>query len=221
MFVSDLSNMKFGKLIVVGRDYSYKSSKHTKWICKCECGNVKSIFRNSLISGDCKSCGCQANKGTKGINKTHGLSQSRIYKEWARMKARCRSNSKDAKTYYNRGICVCAEWQNNFDSFYSWAINNGYNDSLSLDRIDNNKGYSPNNCQWISIKEQQSHKSNTLYVFYQGKEWCLHTLCNQLNFPYKTAQKRYYRMKQKGLPIDSDKLFAPIQENKIAIKYRK
>ena len=217
----DIVGLKFGALTVIERDYSYVSNKHTKWICKCECGNVKSIFRNSLISGACKSCGCQANKGTKGINKTHGLSQSRIFKEWAGMKSRCRPNSKNAKTYYKRGITVCDEWKSDFMSFYNWAMQSGYSDNLSLDRIDNDKGYYPENCQWIDIKLQQSHKTNTLYVKFKGELWCLHTLCRKIDFPYQTALRRYNRMMKKSGIIDTDKLFEPIHTDKIAFRYRK
>lgn len=157
----------------------------------------------------------------KGINKTHGLSKTHIYLEWLYMRNRCKPNTKNSKTYFERGITVCKEWQSDFLSFYKWAINNGYDDSLSLDRIDNDKGYYPENCRWITIEEQQSNKSNTVKVLYKGKWYCLRTLCTLINFPYKTAHKRYTRMKRKGLPIDTDKLFSPIQTNKISFRYRK
>lgn len=216
---SNIIGQKFGLLTVIDRDYSYKNPKHTKWICICDCGNQKSVFRNSLISGKTRSCGCLQNKGTKGINQTHGLSKTRIYKEWLSMRKRCKPDSSDAKNYYNRGIKVCDEWQNDFISFYNWAINNGYSDLLTIDRINNDKGYSPNNCRWITNEQQQSNKSNNVKVLYNGKEYCLRQLCQKLNFPYKTAYNRYQRMKAKGI-FDIQKLFAPIQKEKISFRYR-
>lgn len=219
--MSNIINQKFGKLTVLSRDHSFHSSKHTKWICLCECGKKKSIYRSSLISGATKSCGCQQYKNKKSINKTHGMSKTRIYQEWTSMKSRCKSYNSNSKNYYDRGIFVCPEWENDFMSFYKWSIDNGYDDSLSIDRINNDDNYSPHNCRWISIQSQQSNKTNTIKVQYKGKEYCLHTLCKLLNFPYKTAYKRYSRLKNKNLLITSDKLFAPIQENKIAFKYRK
>jgi hypothetical protein len=219
--MSDITGQKFGKLTVLGRDYSYQSPKHTKWFCKCECGNIKSIFRNSLISGRTQSCGCQMYKGKNGINKTHGMSNTRIYHEWASMKKRCLPNTHDSKQYHDRGISVCDEWKKDFVSFYNWSMENGYNDSLTIDRIDNNKGYSPQNCRWVSIEKQQSNKTNTIYVIYNNQKYCLRSLCIEIGFPYKTAHRRYTKLKNKGLPITSEKLFAPIQKNKIAFKYRK
>lgn len=154
-------------------------------------------------------------------NSTHGLSGTRIHHEWTSMKRRCKPNTADAKTYYNRGISICDEWQYDFLAFYSWAMSHGYNDSLSLDRIDNNKGYSPNNCRWIPITKQQNNKSNTVHIFYNGKDYCLRNLCMEIGFPYKTAHRRYQRMKKKGLPINTDKLFSNIQKDKIPFRYRK
>lgn len=219
--MSKIIGRKFGKLTVVDRDNSFHDPKRTKWLCECECGNIKSIYRDSLISGRTKSCGCQMNKGKKGINSTHGMSKTRIYKEWASMRKRCKPNSNDAANYYNRGIFVCDEWNNDFVSFCKWAFANGYQDTLSIDRINNNDGYYPQNCRWVPIEAQQSNKTNTIKVLYKGEYHCLHELCELLGFPYKTAHKRYIKLKNKGLPITSDALFSPIQANKIALKYRK
>lgn len=211
---------KFGHLTVIDRDYNYKSPKHTKWICLCDCGAMKSVFRNSLISGASKSCGCKQYEGKKGINQTHGMSKTRIYREWSSMRRRCKENSIDAKYYFERNIFVCDEWENDFVAFYEWAVNNGYSDSLTIDRINNDMGYSPENCRWITNKQQQSNKSNNVKVQYNGEDYCLRSLCIELNFPYKTAHRRYQKMKAKGF-FDIEKLFAPIQTNRISFKYRK
>lgn len=219
--LKDISGQHFGNLTVIKRDTSYISNKHTKWICQCNCGNTKSIFRNALINGSTKSCGCQQFKGKPGINQTHGMSKTRIYHEWLSMRRRCAKNSPDAYLYFNRGITVCNEWQNNFMLFYQWSMENGYNDDLSIDRIDNNRGYCPDNCRWISMSDQQSNKRNNVKVQYNGKEYCLRQLCKKINFPYKTAHRRYQRMKAKNQSINIEKLFAPIQTEKIPFRYRK
>ena len=213
---TNIIGRRFGILTVINRDYNYVNPKHTKWICLCDCGNIKSIFRNSLIGGRTQSCGCMQNKGKKGINQTHGLSKTRIYHEWASMRRRCKQNSTDAKSYFYRGISVCEEWENNFMAFYEWSIHNGYSDSLTIDRINNDMGYSPENCQWITNEKQQSNKSNTVKVRYNGKDYCLRSLCRELNFPYKTAHKRYQKMKAKN-NFSIEKLFAPINNKKSAV----
>jgi hypothetical protein len=160
-------------------------------------------------------------KGHQGFLKSHGLSNTHIYRKWRDMIERCKPNSQNSKTYYNRGIKVCDEWKSDFMAFYEWSMKNGYSDKLSLDRINNDKGYYPDNCQWIDIKLQQSHKSNTIYVNYKGKDYCLRTLCIKIGFPYKTAHKRYQRMMKKYGFIDTDKLFEPIHTEKISFRYRK
>ena len=211
MVKTDIIGQKFGKLTVIGIDKSYLNPKNPKYICICECGNKKSIFKSSLTCGRSKSCGCNQYKGKKGINATHGMSKTRIYHEWLSMRNRCMPNTKNSKNYYCRGITVCDEWQNDFMHFYIWAMNNGYKDSLSLDRIDNDKGYYPDNCRWITIEEQQANKTNTIRITYQGKEYSLHSLCVYLNLPYKSIHKRYKKMKSKNEPIDIDKLLAPVR----------
>lgn len=215
-----LIGKKIGMLTVIDVDRS-SSTKYLKMICKCECGTTKSMYSSYLLSGRAKSCGCQQNKGKKGINKKHGMTGTRIYREWASMRRRCRKNSPDSKNYYERGIKVCNEWDNDFISFYEWAVKNGYSDSLSLDRINNNKGYSPDNCRWVTIEEQQSNKANTVYVLYDGETYCLRTLCLKIGFPYKTAHHRYMRLLKKGKPITQEVLFAPIQKDKISFRFRK
>lgn len=99
-------------------------------------------------------------------------------------------------------------------------MENGYADNLTIDRIDNSLGYSPDNCRWVSNDEQQKNKTNTIKVEYEGKFWCLRTLCTHLGFPYKTAHSRYRRMKNAGKEPTADALFAPIEVKKIAKCYR-
>lgn len=137
------------------------------------------------------------------------------------MKRRC-SNPKDksAKYYYQKGITVCDEWAASFEPFRDWAMENGYSDDLTIDRIDNSLGYSPDNCRWISNADQQKNKTNTIKVEYKGKAWCLRALCIHIGFPYKTAHRRFIRLKKSGREITTDVLFAPINTDKIAKRFR-
>ena len=110
------------------------------------------------------NCTTNRNKSSRHCVK-HGMSRTRIYKEWESMKNRCHYPSSTSYKYYGgRGISVCEQWRNSFLDFYSWAIENGYNDDLSLDRIDSNKGYSPENCRWITNKEQKRNRPGFVHV---------------------------------------------------------
>ena len=189
----DITGQKFGYLTVLERDTSTIGEKNSKWICKCECGSVKTYLRCSLVSGHTKSCGC---KKHDPINVTHGMSKTRIFGIWCRMRQRCNNpNPKEYKIYKSRGITVCEEWQEDFMSFYEWSINNGYGENLTIDRIDNNKGYSPENCRWITNAEQQRNKRTNIRVIYNGEDMLLIDVCEKLNLPYKRIHKRYRKFK--------------------------
>lgn len=218
MKFTDLSGKTFGYLTVIERAGSDSTGKNSTWLCRCKCGNTKIVNRSVLTRNDRKghisSCGCRTYESK---NYTHGMSKTRIYHEWLSMRKRCsRAIAKDYDSYEGRGITVCDEWNNDFISFYEWAMNNGYDDSLTIDRVDVEKGYSPENCRWITIESQQSNKRNTVRINYEGEEWCLRTLCMHIGFPYKTANARYIRMKRRGESITPEKLFKPINTDKIS-----
>lgn len=137
--------------------------------CKCECGNNVRCRATDLVQGRQKSCGClkaeNASKRMSQYNKQfeHGHTDTRLYKIWAGMKTRCTNpNQQSYKDYGGRGITVCEEWLSNFLSFYNWAIENGYQDGLTLERIDNNGNYCPTNCTWITMKEQSWNRRNSI-----------------------------------------------------------
>ena len=214
----DITGQTFGYLTVLRWDESSLGQRNSKWICKCKCGNETSVTRSALVSGRSTSCGCKA---FESHNKTHGFSKTRIYRTWVQMRGRCRRDTgADAKDYHDRGITVCEEWNSDFVSFYTWAMANGYEDTLTIDRIDNSKGYSPENCRWITATEQQSNKRSNITVNYNGEVYCLSHLCEKVGFPYKTAHRRYTRLTKRGVPIDVKALIAPIEEKKIAKRYR-
>lgn len=181
--IKDLIGQKFGKLLVIGNSKSKK-------ICICDCGKVCEIDTNHLVSGHTKSCGCNNARYWKTAL---GLSKSRLYKCWQSMMSRCYSFNNIAYKYYGkRNITVCDEWHNS-SNFLNWALNNGYADNLTLDRIDVNKNYSPENCRWITMKEQNRNTRRTIYIDDNNKKICLFDFCKKYNINYKSVL--YYRKK--------------------------
>lgn len=169
----DLTGKRFGKLVVIER--TNNRGKHTMWKCKCDCGNYTITGASELKNGTTKSCGCLK---FERRNEKHGLSKTRLHRIWCKMKERCLNENNPAyKWYGGRGINVCKEWLDDFVSFYNWSIKNGYSDDLSIDRIDVNGNYEPNNCRWIPLKEQALNTRNTKFLTYNGEtktvaEWC-------------------------------------------------
>ena len=157
MKLENLTGKVFGRLTVLQRAESV--NKRTKWLCSCDCGNEIIVEAYNLKSGHTQSCGCWQREATSKANTTHGKRDTRLYRIWNCMKNRCYRKSYHAYEHYGgRGIRVCNEWLNNFQSFYDWSMANGYNDSLSIDRIDCNKGYNPKNCRCVTMAEQNKNK---------------------------------------------------------------
>lgn len=120
----------------------------------------------------------------------HGLYHTTLYKVWLTMKQRCDNpKSRGYKWYGEKGVKVCEEWQS-VEKFYKWAIQSGYKAGLTLDRIDNSKGYSPNNCRWITMSEQQSNKGNNHFIEYRGEQHTLTEWSKLLGIPRTTLSNR-------------------------------
>lgn len=164
-------------------------------ICKCECGNYIGPSRLvSLLNGDLLSCGCYQkevhSKLLSSRNFKHGFSTEHLYTLWGAMINRATDiNRKDAKYYSEKGITVCDAWRNDYVSFREWSLKNGYKEGLSLDRIDNSKGYSPENCRWIP-KEQNSNKTNNRILTYNGISKTITQWSRERNLSWGTINRR-------------------------------
>ena len=196
----DLTGKKFGKLLVIKRVENDKYS-NLNWECLCDCGNRKIIRGAHLRDGLTKSCGCYNyeqstafGKKWGGNNKTHGMKRTRLYYLWSNMKARCYNPKADSFKYYGgKGIKVCEEWKKNFVEFYKWSIENGYRDDLTIDRINNNKNYSPDNCKWATMKEQQNNRGNNHTLFFNGESHTLAEWADILGIKYSYLHDRLRR----------------------------
>lgn len=159
--------------------------------CKCDCGNVCDVRIGHIITGHTQSCGCLQKERCSTIN---GLYKTRLHKIWDSMHARCECEKHESYKLY-KDKKICDEWhkrprkqkQIGFLNFYNWAIEHGYRDDLSLDRIDNNKGYSPDNCRWVTLKEQARNMTTNVNVEYNGKIQCLKAWCEELNISYNAV----------------------------------
>lgn len=170
--VRDLTGMRFGRLTVIEQHGFTKRNKHGSrqalWLCKCDCGNYCEMASGTLTrKRNDHSYGCLAKEHLADMaknNVTHGMTRTRLYGCYKAMKSRCyREKDIHYNAYGKRGIVVCEEWKNNPKAFVEWALANGYNDDLTLERIDVNGNYEPSNCTWIPMAEQYKNKqSNAL-----------------------------------------------------------
>ena len=183
----DLTGMVFERLTVVNR---VENSKYVKWHCICECGKEVDVYGKALRNGTTKSCGCY----TKDRLKKHGLSHTKLHGVWWGMMQRCYYEKHvDYKWYAEKGIGVCDEWRNDFKAFYDWAMENGYKEGLSIDRIDNDKGYSPQNCRFATPQEQANNRTTNIVIEYNGKSQTLKQWAAELDIKYSALYDRYRR----------------------------
>ncbi len=204
----DLTGQKFGRLTVMSRAENDKHG-NSRFVCKCDCGKEKIIQSQSLLSGRTKSCGCfnieksaLRCKILGNSSKTHGLRNTRLYHVWNDMKVRCYNpHSSNYKNYGGRGIGICSKWREDFKAFYDWAMANGYDEDAprgecTIDRIDNNKGYSPDNCRWVTVRTQNNNKRKGKTFIYEGIKYESRAEASrQLGIPSTTLFKKQRKEK--------------------------
>lgn len=186
----DLTGQKFGRLIVIERA-SNNTEGRAMWVCKCECGKETKAVGKDLRSGNTKSCGCLNRELSMIKNQKHGLRKHPLYLVWKGIKARCyNKNTTNHKNYGGRGIEVCDEWRDDFQAFYDWATANGYEKGLTIERIDNNGNYTPENCRWATIKEQNRNQRSNRIIGYKGEKKLLIEWCEILGLNYGAIKTR-------------------------------
>ena len=180
--------VRFGRLTVV-QDRGAKCVE-----CRCDCGRVKITSRRYLRRGWTTSCGCLHREMLSKMATTHGGSGSRLHRIWKGIKTRCfNKNRPQAKDYALRGITLCEDWHD-YCKFRDWALSHGYSESLTIDRIDNNGPYSPENCRWVTHGVQNRNRRNTIVFNYNGKEYrAIKDLCFDLGLEYTRVLRRIKR----------------------------
>lgn len=211
----DLTGKRFGKLTVIS--IHGKAGEKNTYLCQCDCGNKIVVLGNNLVSGATNSCGCIRRETTRKLKLSHGKHGTRLYTCWKNMLNRCNDpKNKEYKNYGARGISVCEEWRD-FNSFFKWATSNGYSDSLTIDRINVNKGYSPDNCRWADLHTQARNKTNNRVFSLNGETMVLEDWSKRLGVDSSTIR---CRLKQ-GWSIEDALTKPPCPNRKSVIQYQK
>ena len=181
--IDDLTGQKFGKLTVV----SLYSMSPTKWLCKCECGKDTIVSTCHLKEGHTKSCGCLR------TSPRHPKEWKRIFSIWRHMKSRCYDeNVREYKWYGKKGVTMCDEWLNYFETFFNWSISNGYKENLTIDRIDCNGNYCPENCRWTTKYVQDRNKTSKTWITYNNETMVMSDWAKRYNINSATLYSRIF-----------------------------
>lgn len=198
--ITEYIGSKFGRFTILKEGIAVKYGKTTmrKVVCKCDCGTEKEIDFNSVKSGKSTSCGCFNREHSKKLHTKHGMAMLKTgvrhpdYNIWIKIKSRCLNpNDNSYSNYGERGIIVCDRWKESFEYFIAdmgWRPNKNY----SIERIDYNGNYCPENCKWIHKSEQSKNSRRVKLIEYNGFHYCLTDLCKLLNLPYSTMRHRVY-----------------------------
>ena len=187
----NLIGEKYGRLTVVER--AENMGVQTAWRCVCDCGNKITVRTNSLRTGNTRSCGC-LHQDSPDKHIIHGLCNHPLYSVWYGIKARCNNpSSMNYPRYGARGIKVCDAWENDFLTFYEWSIRSGWEHGLTIDRIDNDGDYCPENCRWVTHEVQNNNTRNNVNITYNGKTQTITQWANELGINESTLRKRISR----------------------------
>ena len=189
-FKNDLTGKVFGRLTVI--EFSHNGSNWSVyWKCRCSCGAYIVVRNNNLLSGNTKSCGCQKLDSSRAMCTVHNLRRHPLYNVWAAIKQRC-NNPQDKNFHYygGRGIKLCDAWNNSFVDFYNWAIGNGYQKGLTVDRINNDGNYEPANCRLVYVIDQHNNTRSNRYLTYMGRTLTMAQWARELGIDYRRLQSR-------------------------------
>lgn len=207
---TDMIGKKYGRLTVLEECDKRGKSRCAFYKCRCECGNITYVDGSALRKGNTKSCGCSRKKNHF---QTHGKSKTRLYRIWQGMKTRCyNKKSSDFQYYGAKGIKICQGWLDDFTNFYKWAMDNGYKENLTIDRINSANNYDPDNCRWIILEKQQANKKNNIYLTYNGKSQIIAHWAKELKKSRIVIERRH----RKGW-TDEECLFG--KSKKLIYKY--
>ena len=203
----NLTGRLFGRLTVErpAEDGVLSNGRHlTMWECRCSCGNHTIIRSSDLKSGRVVSCGCYRAENTGVIRTTHGATKGRktkkLYSVWASMRERCKNPNNTQFAYYGgKGVYVCSEWDSSYSTFEEWALNSGYQEGLTIDRIDVNGNYCPKNCRWATVTEQANNKTTNRLLGALGKTKSIAEWARELNMSYN---KLYHTLSKNGWDIE-------------------
>ena len=188
----DISNQRFGKLLVVKK--AYYQNKKVYWQCLCDCGKITYVHTSNLKCKRIRSCGCLKVEELVNRSTKHNQRHTKLYEVWKTIKQRC-LNPKNVSyhNYGGRGITICDDWKNDYFCFYEWSINNGYKEGLSIDRINNNGNYEPNNCRWTTRIVQNNNTRANNYITINNETKTLAEWCRHYNISYSLVRQRYKR----------------------------
>lgn len=185
---NDITGNRFGKLVVLSF-YSGHNANDRKYFCACDCGRKVIVSESNLKRGKTKSCGCIRSKRGIGV----GESKQRLYSIWNGMLNRCENKKAANYQYYGgNGITICPEWHN-YTNFKEWAMRNGYQDNLTIDRVDVCGAYSPDNCRWVTQKEQTRNRRNNVKHLYKGEWKCVTELAEEYGLKVQVVKNRLLR----------------------------
>lgn len=221
----DITGKKFNMLTAIKRVENYKPTG-TYWLCKCDCGKETIVKKYDLIHVKIYSCGCYLRKCARENHVKHDGRYTKLYNIWQSMKQRCENpNAKAYHNYGGRGITVCPEWkgEHGFESFSKWAYDTGYDENAergeyTLDRKDNDKGYSPDNCRWATTEEQNNNRRGVYRITLNGETHSITEWSKITGIERKTIKDRLLKQK-----LTAEEILTPVNRRRIPglLKYKK
>lgn len=196
MAFEDLTGQRFGRLTIKNRVENSKFG-HAQWLCKCDCGSIIIAETGHLKSGHTQSCGCYKKERIIICNTKHSKSGSRLYGIYHGIKKRCyNKNSVSYRYYGGRGISMCDNWLKDFQAFYDWAVENGYSDNLTIDRIDVNGDYEPSNCRWVDVISQANNKRDNVFITMDGISMTIAQWSRKTGVDHREISRRYKELRE-------------------------